>query len=83
MTHVEVTTPVKKIEKIHIIVLMDRRMKESDIAETVGISMKRVHSILHKHLCMTKLCCRWLQQLLTLDQDQRPNDVSNCTRPIQ
>jgi len=51
----EVTTP-EMIEKIHRIVMEDRRMKVRDIAEIVGISVDRVHNILHKELEMKKLC---------------------------
>lgn len=46
------------IEKIHRIVMEDRRMKVRDIAEIIGISIDRVHNILHKKLEMKKLCAR-------------------------
>ena len=54
------------IEKIHKIVLGDRRLKMSQIAETTGMSTDRVHNILHQHLFMEKLCVRWVPRLLTL-----------------
>ncbi|XP_011630294.1 histone-lysine N-methyltransferase SETMAR-like [Pogonomyrmex barbatus] len=60
---VEVTTP-EMIEKIHRIVMEDRRIKVRDIAEIVGISVDRVHNILHKELEMKKLCARWVPRLL-------------------
>jgi len=53
------------MEKIHLIVMEDCRMKMRDIAEIVGISIDRVHNILHKELEMKKLCARWV---LTIDQ---------------
>ena len=62
---VEVTTG-EMIEKIHKIVLGDRRLKMSQIAETTGMSTDRVHNILHQHLFMEKLCVRWVPRLLTL-----------------
>ena len=58
-------------EKIHKIVLEDRRMKMSEIAETTRMSTERVHNILHQHLCMEKLCVRWVPRLLTIDQKLR------------
>jgi len=47
----EVTTP-EIIEKIHGIVLEDRRVKVREIADIVRISNERVHNILHEHLAM-------------------------------
>ena len=55
-------------EKIHKIVLEDRRLKMSEIAETTGMSTERFHNDLHQHLCMEKLCVRWVPRLLTIDQ---------------
>lgn len=68
---VEVTTP-EIIEKIHHIVMEDRRIKMHDIAEIVGISVDRVHNILHEKLGMKKLCAR----LLTIDQKRTRKDIS-------
>jgi len=64
---VEVTTP-EMIEKIHRIVMENRRMKVRDIVEIVDISVDRVHNILHKELEMKKLCARWVPRLLTINQ---------------
>ena len=63
----EITTP-EMINKIHAIVLNDPKMKVREIAEIVSISTGRVVNILHTHLCMRKLCARWVPQLLTIDQ---------------
>ena len=71
----EVTTP-EMIEKIHKLVLEDRRIKVRQIAEITGISTERVHFILHEQLQMKKLCARWVPRLLTVDQKQRRKDVS-------
>ena len=56
--------------------LADHRMKMNEIADTVGIFTERVCNILHKHLCMTKLCTRWVPRLLTHDKKQCWKDVS-------
>ena len=64
---VEVTTP-EIIDKIHDMVMDDRRVKVREIASAVGISNERVHNILHQHLDMTKLFARWVPRLLMLDQ---------------
>jgi histone-lysine N-methyltransferase SETMAR len=56
------------IQKIHDMVLADRRVTERHIASTVGISQERVHSVLTEDLGMTKLSARWVPRLLTADQ---------------
>jgi transposase len=65
------TTP-EIIEQVHDMVLDDRRMKEHEIAETIGISKECVGYILHEELDMKKLCTSWVPSLLTVDQ--------KCTR---
>lgn len=63
------TTP-EIVEKIHNIVLDDRRVKVSEIALAMRISEKRVQNILHQELGMRKLCTRWMPHLLNADQKQ-------------
>jgi hypothetical protein len=70
---VEATTP-EIVDKIHDMVMDDRRVMVREIASAVGISSERVHNILHQHLNMRKLSARWVLQLLTVDQKQ------NCVR---
>ena len=43
-------------------------MKVREIAEIAVILTERVVNILHRHLCMRKLCARWAPQLFTIDQ---------------
>lgn len=71
----EVTTP-EMVEKIHGIVLANRRLKLTDIAESVGISKERVFNILSEHLGMRKLCARWVPRLLTVDQKRQRKQIS-------
>lgn len=63
----EVTTE-ENVNKIHDIVLADRRLKVREIVEMTGISDERVRNILHEHLGMRKLSARWVPRLLTVDQ---------------
>jgi hypothetical protein len=60
--------PPEIIEQVHDMVLDDGRMKVSEIAETIGISKKRVGYNLHEKLHMKKLCTRWVPCLFTADQ---------------
>ncbi|GBP33923.1 Putative uncharacterized protein FLJ37770 [Eumeta japonica] len=47
----EVITP-EIVDKIHEMILDDRRMKVRELAHAVGISSERVHHILHEYLDM-------------------------------
>jgi hypothetical protein len=79
MVHVKdvqrATTP-EIIEKVHDMVLDDRRMKVREISETIGISKERVRYILHEELNMKKLCARWVPRLLTADQKRTRMKIS-------
>ncbi|CAH2090560.1 unnamed protein product [Euphydryas editha] len=72
---VEVTTP-EMIGKIHMMVMEDRRLKVSEIAEATRTSTERVRHILHEYLSMEKLCARWVPRLLTVDQKLTRKTVS-------
>ena len=62
-------TKSEMINKIHDIILNDPKVKVREIVEIVSISIERVVNILHTHLCMRKLCARWVPQLLTINQN--------------
>lgn len=56
------------VDKIHDIVMEDRRIKAKEISNMVNISTERFHNILHNELAMKKLSARWVPRLLTVDQ---------------
>ena len=58
---VEATAP-EMIDKIHRIVMEDRRITVREIAEIVGISVGAVHNILHEKLGMKNCGTRWVPQ---------------------
>ena len=60
-------TSQEMIDKIHDIVVNDRRLKKREISETAIISVGRVWHILHECLGMRKLSARWVPRLLTAD----------------
>ena len=64
-SHPKEVTSQGIIEKIHDIVLNDRRLKVREISETVNISVGRVWHILHECLGMRKLSARRVPRLLT------------------
>ena len=63
----EITTP-EIINKIHDIVLNVPKVKLLEIAEIVSIWTDRMVNILHTHLCMRKLCARWVLRFFTVNQ---------------
>ena len=73
---VTVATP-EMVNKVHDIVMTDRRVTERYIAIAVGISQERVHSILTEDLEMRKLSARWVPRLLTVDQKQTRRTLSH------
>ena len=56
--------------QIYDIILNDLEVKVREIAEIVTMSTERVVNILHTHLCMKKLCARWVPGLPTIDQQR-------------
>ena len=72
---VEVTTP-EMMDKIHYMVLSDRRIKMRKIVEATGISQGTVSSISHEKLGVTKISARWVPRLL-LDENKRNTVVDS------
>jgi len=56
------------IEKIHELMLEDRRISARSIAEQLAISHERVGSIIHEYLDMWKLSAKWVPKCLNADQ---------------
>ena len=61
-------TSEENIDRVHLMVMDDRRLTVSHIANAIGISHERVENILHKELGMSKVSGRWVPRLLTPDQ---------------
>jgi len=62
-----VNTP-EIIDKIHELILEDRRISAKSIAEQLVISRERVGSIIHEDLDMRKLSAKWFPKCLNADQ---------------
>lgn len=56
------------VEKIHDMVLEDRRVTVDDVAETIGISHGTAHHIITEILGLKKLCAKWVPHSLTMEQ---------------
>jgi len=70
---IEVTTE-DMVNKIHDIVLADRRVKIREIADIVNISIERVQNILYEKLGIRKLSAKWVPRLLTVEQKRNRID---------
>lgn len=68
-------TTEETVDKIHDLVLADRRVKVRELAEMAGISTERVSHILHEILGMRKLSARWVPRLL-FHHDNAPAHTS-------
>ena len=60
---------------INELILANRRVKQRDIASTVGISIERVHHLIHAVLGYRKLCARWVPRMLTVELKQNRKRV--------
>ncbi|UYV81315.1 DNAH6 [Cordylochernes scorpioides] len=58
----------ENIDKIHVLVMLDRRMTVHRIEETLGILKTTMDRIMREHLGLGKLSARWVPKLLTPDQ---------------
>ena len=80
---IEAATP-EIIDKVHDIVLTDRRVKVRERVEATGISHGTVISILHEQLSMKKLSARWVLCLLTVDHKRDRVTISKqCLKMFQ
>ncbi|XP_019875979.1 histone-lysine N-methyltransferase SETMAR-like [Aethina tumida] len=71
----------ENIKKVHKIILNDRKVKLIEIEDIVKISSERVHHIIHEYSYMRKLCAKWVQLELTIDQKQQcVNDSDQCLK---
>ena len=68
--HKKVTT-AEIIEQIHELILKDRGISGKSIAEQLGISRKRVGSIIHEDLNMRKLSAKWVPKCPNADQKRQ------------
>ena len=68
---------LENTEKLHELILANCKLKFCEIEE-LKISQNSVLTILHEHLSMRKLCSKWVQRLLTVDQKQCVDNSECC-----
>ncbi|XP_018375304.1 PREDICTED: histone-lysine N-methyltransferase SETMAR-like [Trachymyrmex cornetzi] len=64
------------VEKVHDMILADRRTKVYEVTEAVGVSYGTAFNILHDNLRMKKLSARWVPRLLTVDNKRMRLSIS-------
>ena len=64
-------TSEEMCQKLESLILADRRMKLSRLAEETGISAGAVWTIIHEKLDMTMVSARWVPRMLSPFQDTR------------
>lgn len=70
-----VVTP-ETVDRVHDMIIADRRIGLSRIAETLGISVERVHYIVHEELDMNKFSAKWVPKLFTTYQKRTRRDCA-------
>jgi len=65
-----VTTP-ESIDQIHELILEHRQISAKSTDEQLGISRKRVGSIIHEDMDMRKLSAKWVPKCLNADQKRQ------------
>lgn len=58
----------ENIDAVRELIMQDRHVTYREIEACLGISSTRIHSILHEHLAVKKICSRWIPHNLTIAQ---------------
>jgi len=58
-------TSEEMCQKLESLILADRRMKVSRLAEETGISAEAVWTIIHENLDMSVVTARWVRRMLS------------------
>ena len=55
----------ENIDAVRELIMQDRHVTYREIEASLGISSTSIHSILHEHLAVKKICSRWIPHILT------------------
>ena len=66
----------KNIDAVRELILQDRHVTYHEKEASLGISGTSIHSILHKHLTVKKICSRWIPHNLSITQKKARVDWS-------
>ena len=72
------STSPENIEKVHKLVIENRRISLYELEEATGISYGSIHNILHDEPHMSKVCARWVPKMLSDDMKQSRVTISGA-----
>ena len=70
------------IDAVRQLILQDRHVIYREIAITLGISGTSIHSILHEHLTVNKICSRWIPHNLSIVKKNRSIRLTKVLRQL-
>ena len=62
--------------------LQDRQVPYREIETTLGISGTCIHSLLHEHLTVKKICLRWIPHNLSIAQKNQSIRAAKVLRQL-
>ena len=68
------------VDAVREMIERDRHITYREIQAFLGIDMKAIHTILHDHLSIRKLCSCWIPHNFTKAQKQVLNGAKKCSR---
>ncbi|GFN79268.1 histone-lysine N-methyltransferase SETMAR-like protein [Plakobranchus ocellatus] len=68
-------------EKVDCMIRANRRVKQKEIANAVGISKERVHHVVTTVLGYRKVSARWVPRQLTVEMKAQRKDM--CTQLLE
>lgn len=71
----------ENIDAVQNMIIQDRHVTYCEIETSLGISPTSIHKILHEHLAVKKVCCRWIPHNLT--NGQKDARVDWCKKMIK
>ena len=70
-----VVTVSETIDAVRQPILQDHHVTYCEIETTLGINGTSIHSILHEHLTVKKICSRWIPHNLPIAQKKRVKSI--------
>ena len=70
------------IDAVRQLILQDLHVTYHEIETTLGISEISIHSILHEHLTVKKICSRWIPHNLSIAQKKSINQSDKSASTI-
>ena len=67
----------ENIDALRKLIMQDRHVTYREIEASLEISFTSIHSILHEHLALKKICSRWIPHNLTIAQKEVRVNVCN------